>query len=145
MNIKNILSLLLAVCMVLSLAACGNSEEPAETTEAATEAVTEVATEPATEAATEAPMEDDNTVTYKVRVEDESGAPIAGAMVQICLDTCLPAITNEEGVAEYQVEEADYKVSFLSLPAGYTYTTEKTEFYFESGSTEMTITLKAEG
>ena len=120
MKIKNIMSLILALCLVLGLCACGGSEE-------ATEAV------------------DDGTVTYRVKVQDEAGSPIVGAMVQICLDTCLPGMTNEEGVAEYQVAEADYKVSFLALPEGYTYTTEETEFYFDAGSTEMTITLKAEG
>lgn len=147
MKIKNILSLILALCLVLGLCACGGGEETTET-EAATEAATEAVTEAATEAATEASEEteaDNGTVTYKVTVVDEAGAPIAGAMVQICLDTCLPGMTNAEGVAEYQVAEADYKVSFLALPEGYTYTTEETEFYFESGSTEMTITLKAEG
>ena len=36
-----------------------------------------------------------------------------------------------------------YKVSFLALPAGYTYVDDVQEFYFENGSMEMTITLKA--
>ena len=74
---------------------------------------------------------------------DEEGNPIAGAMVQMCLDTCLPGITNENGVAEFAVPEADYKVSFLALPEGYDYTTGEQEFYFDAGSYEMTITLKA--
>ena len=146
MKIKNILSLVLALALVIGLCACGGSEEATQATQAATEAATEAATQAATEAAAEATEEvDDGTVTYRVKVTDESGAPIVGAMVQICLDTCLPGMTNAEGVAEYQVAEADYKVSYLALPAGYTYTTEETEFYFETGSTEMTITLKAEG
>lgn len=148
MKIKNILSLILALCLVLGLCACGGGEETTETeaaTEAATEAVTEAATEAATEAMEETEAADNGMVTYRVKVVDEAGNPIVGAMVQICLDTCLPGMTNEEGVAAYQVAEADYKVSFLALPEGYTYTTEETAFYFESGSTEMTITLKAEG
>ena len=64
-------------------------------------------------------------------------------MVQICLDTCFPGMTNESGVAQFSVQEADYKVSFLAMPAGFTYSTEEQEFYFEDGSTELTITLKA--
>ena len=37
--------------------------------------------------------------------------------------------------------EADYKVSFINIPEGYT--VETNEFHFEAGSTEMTIVLKA--
>jgi len=148
MKIKSVFSLILALCLVLGLCACGGNEEATEATEN-TEAVTEAATEAVTEAATEAVEEteaaNDGTVTYRVQVVDEAGSPIVGAMVQICLDTCLPGMTNAAGIAEYQVVEADYKVSFLALPEGYTYTTEETEFYFDAGPTEMTITLKAEG
>ena len=50
---KKLFTLLLAVVMVLSLAACGGKTEPAETA-APTEAVTEAATEAVTEAPTEA-------------------------------------------------------------------------------------------
>lgn len=137
-NIKNIAALLLALCMALSLCACGESTEPTEAP--ATEApVTEAPTEAIEE--TEAP--DTGLTTYSIAVVDEEGNAIAGAMVQICMDTCYPGITGENGIAQFSVIEADYKVSFLSMPAGYTYSTEEQEFYFESGSTEMTITLKA--
>ena len=47
---KKILTLLLALAMVLSLAACGTTPTPTETTAAPTEAVTEAPTEAATEA-----------------------------------------------------------------------------------------------
>lgn len=132
---KKMLCLMLAVLMTLALCACGGEEAPqTEATQAATEAPT-VAAE--TEAA------DDGKVTYTIHVEDENGAPLAGVMVQICKDTCLPGMTDAEGNAVFTVAEDDYKVSFLSLPAGYDYTTEETEFYFESGATEITLTLKA--
>ena len=139
---KNIFALLLALCMVLSLCACGarnNSDatDASETVPAVTVAQTEAPEE------TEAPA-DDSTAGYKVTVVDEEGNPIAGAMVQICMDTCYPGVTDASGVATFAVEEADYKVSFLSLPSGYTYSTEEQEFYFEDGSTEITLTLKAE-
>lgn len=136
-RIKNLLALLLALTMLLSLCACGGEGETEPTT---TEATTTEA--PTTETTTETTTEASGT-NYKVTVVDESGAPIAGAMIQICLDACIPAVTNEAGVAEWNVEEADYKVSFLTLPAGYTYSTDAQEFYFD-GATEMTITLKAE-
>lgn len=139
-NIKNIAALLLVLCMALSLCACGGTETPA--TEApATEAP--VVTEAPTEAVEETEAADTGLTTYSVAVVDEEGNGIAGAMVQICQDTCYPGITNEAGVAQFNVAEANYKVSFLALPAGYTYSTEEQEFYFESNSTEITITLKA--
>ena len=50
---KKALSLLLALVMVLSLAACGGSGEETEATEAATEVATEAPTEAATEGASE--------------------------------------------------------------------------------------------
>lgn len=136
MKIKNIVALMLALSMALCLCACGGNTEP---TEAPTEAP---ATEAPTEAAPETEAADDGKTDYFVTVVDEEGNGIAGAMVQICLDTCFPGMTNESGVAQFSVQEADYKVSFLAMPAGFTYSTEEQEFYFEDGSTELTITLK---
>lgn len=133
---KRLICALLALMMVFGLCACGGNEEPkAEPTETETQKTTE---------AEETEAVDDGKVTYTVHVEDESGAAMAGVMVQICKDACLPGMTDAEGNAVFTVAEDDYKVSFLSLPAGYTYTTEATEFYFENGSTEITLTLKAE-
>ena len=81
---------------------------------------------------------------YKVTVVDESGNPVKGVMVQICKDSCIPARTGENGVAEFTVaEDEGYKVSFSVIPEGYESASEETEFYFEDGSFEMTLTLKA--
>ena len=135
---KRLICVSLVLMLALSLCACGGEEAPkAEPTVAATEA-------PAVPAETEEPAAPaDGKVTYTIHVQDENGTAIAGAMVQICKDTCLPGMTDAEGNAVFTVDEADYKVSFLTLPAGYTYTTEETEFYFD-GATEITLTLKAE-
>ncbi|MBO4937765.1 MAG: hypothetical protein J6C98_02020 [Oscillospiraceae bacterium] len=133
---KKIISAALLMCLVLCLCAC-DSQEAAPATEAPV-VVTEAPTEAPAETEPEVP---EGMVTYTVTVVDEEGNPISGAMVQICLDACIPAMTNEEGVAEWTVEEADYKVSFLTAPAGYAADTEN--YYFESGSTELTLTLKA--
>lgn len=135
-NMKNIFAIVLVLGLMLSLCACGGDSE--STTTAADTTVTNA---PETTEATTAPV-DDGKVTYTVTVVDENGNPIAGAMVQLCLETCMPAVTNENGVAEYRAEEADYKVSFLTVPEGYELTTEEENFYFEDGSYEMTITLK---
>ena len=138
MKIMKILALIMALCLMLSLAACGgeNPTEPSESTEPSS---------PVTEPS-ESTEPDDGKVTYTVKVVDEDGAPIAGVGVQLCLETCSAGFTGEDGVATFRREEADYKVSFMGDPpaAGYTYSTEEQEFYFSAGSYEMTITLKAE-
>ena len=128
MNMKNILAVILVLCMALSLVACGGNTE---STQPQTDPVvtTTEATEPA----------DDGKIAYKVTVVDNAGNPIAGAMVQLCLEACIPAVTNENGVAEFNLAEADYKVSFISAPAGFTV---EEAYYFEAGATEMTITLE---
>lgn len=135
MNMKKFSLLALVLCLVLSLCACGGSEAPA--TEApATEAPAVEA--PATEAAIPEGM-----AQYTITVVDEGGNPIAGAMVQMCKDSCIPGATDANGVATFTMAEDDYKVSFLTMPAGFELVDETSEFYFEAGSTEMTITLKA--
>lgn len=129
---KRVLVFVLAVCLVFGLCACGaNNGDSKETT-----AATTAATAPETEGTV-----DDGKVTYTVKVVDESGAPVANAAVQICKDSCLPGVTNEEGVAIFKVVEDDYKVSFMAMPEGFQ--AEAEEFYFEDGSYELTITLKA--
>lgn len=133
MKMKNILLLILALCMVLTLCACG---KPASNGSDETPAPS--STNETTEETTEA---DDGKVTYTVTVVDEAGNPIVGAFVQLCLEACIPGATDAEGKATYNVEEADYKVSFVSMPAGYT--SDVNEFHFEEGKYEMTITLKA--
>lgn len=131
MKLKNILMLILALCLVFSLVACG--ETKSETPNGSEPDTTTGETEGTTEA-------DDGKVTYTVYVEDEDGEPIESAMVQLCLEACIPGITNAEGKAIFTVDEADYKVSFVSVPEGYT--CENNEFHFEDGERDMTITLK---
>lgn len=129
---KNILAIMLVLCMALSLCACGQPADNNPETTAATTPSTSQQTDPI----------DDGKAEYKVTVLDESGNPVANAMVQICKDACLPGMTNADGVATFNVaEDEGYKVSFMTMPEGYTADAE--EFYFEAGATEMTITLKA--
>lgn len=131
MNIKRVVVFVLTLCLMLSLCACTQGgADVKETTGNTTEA-----TQDTTETV------DDGKVTYSVAVVDEDGNPVVGAAVQICKDSCLPGMTNEEGVAKFNVVEDDYKVSFMAMPEGYE--AEAEEFYFEDGSYELTITLKA--
>lgn len=138
-NMKNAMALALALCLALCLCACSQPAAPT-TVPATTEPVqTSAPTAPTTEA-TEA---DDGKVTYTVKVVDESGKVLAGVAVQLCDEFCTFASTNAEGVAEFKLAEGNYHASVLAMPEGYTHVSDKVEFDFEEGSTEMTITLKA--
>ena len=133
MNMKHLLALTLVLVLMLGLCACGgNGDVTTEPTTEATEPTTE-ATEPTTEAAEP---------TYVVTVVDEENAPVAGAWVQLCLESCVPAMTDENGVANFFLEEDDYKVSFTVMPPGYEYAGAEQEWYFADGENTMTITLK---
>jgi len=140
MNMKKLSLLALVLCLALSLCACGGSEAPATEAPATQAPATEA---PATEAPEAEPAIPEGMVQYTITVVDEGGNPIAGAMVQMCKDSCIPGMTDAAGVASFTMAEDDYKVSFLTMPAGFELVDETSEFYFESGSTEMTITLKA--
>ena len=148
MNIKRLLAVLLALCMMVALCACGQTQEPSQTPDApvADDQPTQQPSENE-QPSEEAPVQNTNP-TYTVKIVDEGGNPVVGAMVQMCQgETCMPGpLSDATGTVIFQIPEAEYKVSFLgSVPAGYDYTTEETEFYFEDGSYEMTIVLKAVG
>ena len=127
-NIKKILAALLAVAMMVSLCACMGGNEPADKDEPTTK--------PTTTTTTKA---DDGKTAYKVTVLDEEGAPVVGAFVQICKETCIPCATDANGVATWSLDEDEYKVSFVMAPAGYAV---EEAYYFDGDATEMTITLK---
>lgn len=137
MNMKRLLALVLAFGLMLCLCACGSSD-PAQTepTTEVTEPTTE-ATEPTTEA-----TEDVADPTYTVTVVDQDNNPVVGAWVQLCLEACVPAVTDENGVAEFFLEENDYKVGFTVMPEGYEYAGEEQEWYFADGENTMTVVIK---
>lgn len=138
---KKMLILALALIMVLCLCACGESSDtPAETTTTPETS----GTISANGGFAERPTEDTSKPEYMIKVTDTYGNPIAGAMVQVCKDSCLPGVTDANGVAKFAVaEDTGYKASFLSLPEGYVYVDETvTEWYYEDGATEITIQLK---
>ena len=143
MKIKSVLLVMLALCLVIGLCACGGSESgdnTATTTNGGNATTTTTTTTVTTTTTTTTVAE--GKVTYTVTVTDEAGNPISGAFVQLCLEACVPCMTNAQGVASYpNMDEADYKVSFINIPEGYS--VETNEFHFEAGSTEMTIVLKA--
>lgn len=128
MSTKRFLVFLLAVSMLVGLCACAPA---ADATEPSVPVTTEADTTPV----------DDGKVSYTVKVVDEGGNPVANAAVQLCKDSCLPGMTDADGVATFRVVEDTYKVSFMVMPAGFE--AEAEEFYFADGSYELTITLKA--
>ena len=130
---KKLIVVIALLIMALCLCACDQGNEPTVNT---TEPSAEI-TVPSSSATAS-----DGKVTYTVKVTDEDGMPIANAMIQLCKDACIPGRTDENGTAEFRLPEDSYKVSFLTLPEGYTYAEEETEFYFESGDTELTVQLK---
>jgi len=143
MDMKRLFAILMTLCLCFALVACGGgAEEPAQQTEAPTEVTEAPVVEPEEPETTEA---EPTGIVYTVYVKDEGGNPIASAMVQMCEGTnCMPAATNADGAATFTVaQEADFEVKFLTLPAGYEYTTEDQVFHFDAGSYELTITLKA--
>lgn len=136
---KNMIALALALCLMMTLCACGGEKAPAETKPVETEAPVVVTEAPVEE--TEAALPE-GMVQYTVTVVDEAGNAVVGAMVQLCKDSCVPAVTDANGVATFTLPEDEYKASMLAMPAGYVYAGEADTFYFE-GAYELTITLKA--
>lgn len=140
-SMKRVFATILMLCMVFTLTACGgNGSEDTEKDSQNSES--QMSENKNTENSEDTPV-DDGKVLYKVTVVDEGGNPVAGAVVQMCLEACVPARTNDTGVAEFNLVETDgYKVEIMTLPEGY----EKISadpVYLESGQTEVTLTVKA--
>ena len=130
---KKIIAALLLVCMAVCLCACGETAEPEVTNPQIT-----------LPQETEPEKTEPQGITYTVKVVDEGGNPVVGAMVQLCADSCLPKITDAQGVAVYEnMEEcSDYKASVTMYPEGYEQLGDVADHYLE-GKTEITITVKA--
>ena len=90
---------------------------------------------------TQTSSKEDATPKFEVTVIDGDGNPVKGVMVQLCKDTCVPAMTDENGVAIFSEEITDgYKLSVMSCPEGYEYTGDA-EIYLEDGDTEYIIEI----
>lgn len=134
---KKLIMAVLLLSMVAGLVACGGTGS-SDTGKGSENAGNESQVESNTSESEES--EEDGKVVYKVTVVDESGNPVAGTMVQVCTDeTCFaPVTTDENGVAEFRLEEADgYKTKLITG-------SDDDYVYFEAGSTEATITVEAE-
>jgi hypothetical protein len=142
---RKILAVVITIMLMVAVSACGSDSPDQNTPNPTQNTITEATTqekenENTTEPTTTAPDPD-----YVITVVDENGNPISGVLLQMCLETCVPGKTNEDGVAEFYLDEADYKVSLLNMPYGFDYSTDETEWYFGSGEKTMTIVLKTIG
>lgn len=143
-QMKRIFCVILTVCMTLALVACGggsnsSSGDASKSAAVSSGAASSAAASQSSSTSEETP-EDDGTVTYTVTVVDTEGNPIAGAMIQLCKDACVPSKTDDNGVATWNLAEDEYKVSFLAAPEGYAV---EEAYHFDAGSYELTITLEA--
>ena len=135
---KKLFALLLVLCMVFSLCACGGNSDTEDDTKKDNIENNQVDKDDK-----EDETETETTPSFKVTVVDEGGNPVQGCMVQVCKDICMPAMTNAEGVATISIEiEEGHYLSVSQEPEGYEYTGEE-KVYLEAGQTEATITLKA--
>ncbi len=90
--------------------------------------------------------EDEKEATFTVKVVDADGAAVAGVVVQVCKDECVPATTDETGVATFKLEITEgYKLSVVSCPEGYEYTGGEVALTAGITEYELKIQKKAEG
>ncbi len=132
---KRLLTVLLVLCMGVCLIACESDVKDDESSAAVSDEVSNVS-----DTASEDTSED-TSAAFKVKVVDEDGTAVANVMLQVCKDSCVPAKTDSEGIASFNLEITDgYKLSVLSCPDGYYYNGES-EIMLDSGITEYTLTL----
>ncbi len=143
---KKLFALLLVVCMVFSLCACGGNSDNKEDEKNNNKVNNEVNDDDADDESKDESDEDEGAQTqaaFQVKVVDEGGNPIKGVMVQICKDSCVPAVSDDNGIASFNVQIEDgHKLSIMSKPEGYEYDGEA-EVYLEAGQKEYTLVLKA--
>ena len=77
---------------------------------------------------------------FEVKVVDQNGDAVVGAMVQICLDSCFVKVTDDAGVARMDFADGEYKANILSLPDGYTDSTEGAKYSFVDLKCEIIVT-----
>ena len=135
---KRFLVALFAVCMAVSLCACGNTGNTGSS---------EDTNKQNTQQNSEADKNEEDTQerpTYTIKVVDESNNPVEGAVVQLCKESCSPMVTDANGVAVFTVKEYsdEYKATIATYPDGTQY--EGEYVYFEDGIVEITLVMKAQ-
>lgn len=137
---KRLVTAVLMLCLAFSLVACGGNGANNDTEKNNTQQDSQANKDTEKESEKES---EKTGATYTIKVVDEANAPVAGVMVQLCKDSCVPKMTDANGVAEFTVAEIEegYKANVAKAPEGYVY--EDGDVYFENGATELTLVLKA--
>ena len=132
---KKLLALIMAVLMVLSLCACGADKTDTKTND-------NIEQNSSSELE-DTSSEEETTPKFEVTVTDADGNAVQGVMVQLCKDTCVPAVTDANGVATFNAEITDgYKLSVMSCPEGYeSENTGDNYIYLEEGETSYTLEI----
>ncbi len=99
---------------------------------------------PSTQEIAQAPTElPDGYASYTINVVDEAGAPVVGAMMQVCdADTCTVMPTDGNGQVIFQQTAYAYEIHVLTLPAGYTVEEGKDSAVMPEEGGELTFTVK---
>ena len=147
MKLRNIIALLLVLCMAFALVACGGETESKKSNDDE-----EIVTEENEKEEPEAPEEDEEEVEtedtkpqvgqYIVYVKDEDGNAVAGVELKFAKDSGDSTIkTDEDGRAKLTCIVTDITVTVEEVPEGFKSTNDEFEF---DDDFEITITLKAE-
>ena len=128
---KKLLAIALALGMILCLCACGGDTNAPTGNETIENQANN----------TQTSSKEETTPKFEVTVTDTDGNPVKGVMVQLCKDTCIPTMTDDNGIATFNAEITDgYKVSIMSCPEGYEYTGDA-EIYLEDGDTSYSFEI----
>ena len=84
---------------------------------------------------------DEEKATFTVKVVDEEGTAVAGVVVQLCKEECVPVTTDATGVAVFNIDNTEgYKLSVVTCPEGYEYT--GGEIALEAGRKEYELKIQ---
>lgn len=140
-NFKRIFAMVLAIAMLsVFFTACGDDDNGGESTPGTT---TEPSNSQIVIPTFTTKPKDDGKVTYTVTVVDQNNNPVPGVAIQFCSgENCkLPSNTDENGVLVQKYPAAEYYITLVELPAGYS--AEETKFYFGE-ETELTVVINAD-
>lgn len=142
-NMKRLVAVMLVLTLALCLVACGQPESTQPSTQPSD-------TDPATQPSTQPSSTTDPNAgkfSYVIKVEDETGAPVAGITVILCDNNmCLVyKVTGAEGTVEYlQNEQLDQPKAKILVAEGYEIdkTGADEEGYIKFADGANSITLK---
>ena len=129
---NKLLALIMAFVMVFCFCACGNNETKTDNNDTLLQS-----------SQTENSSKEETTPKFEVTVVDQNGDAVSGIWVQLCNESCLPKVTDENGVAIFDAEITDgYKLSVMTCPEGYETEYVGTNYiYLEEGITDYTFEI----